>query len=105
MTYVITEPCVGTLDTSCSEVCPVDCIHPHPGEEGFERTTILYVDPAECIDCNACLEVCPVDAPLEEGDVPASSEPFVEINRTFYEEGHDAAERMLQRHLSQSEAA
>jgi NAD-dependent dihydropyrimidine dehydrogenase PreA subunit len=27
MTYVITEPCQGTCDTSCVEVCPVDCIH------------------------------------------------------------------------------
>jgi NAD-dependent dihydropyrimidine dehydrogenase PreA subunit len=41
MTYVITEPCVGTLDASCAEVCPVDCIHPAPGEDGFERATIL----------------------------------------------------------------
>ena len=27
MTYIITEPCVGTCDTACVEVCPVDCIH------------------------------------------------------------------------------
>jgi Na+-translocating ferredoxin:NAD+ oxidoreductase RNF subunit RnfB len=38
MTYVITEPCVGTLDASCAEVCPVDCIHPRPGRR-FERST------------------------------------------------------------------
>ena len=30
MTYIIAEPCVGTCDTACVEVCPVDCIHgPH----------------------------------------------------------------------------
>ena len=28
MTYVIAEPCIGTKDTACVEVCPVDCIHP-----------------------------------------------------------------------------
>jgi len=99
MTYVITEPCVGTLDASCAEVCPVECIHPAPGEEGHDRATILYVDPTECIDCSACLEVCPVEAPLVEEDVPASSERFVAINRAYYEEGLDAAEGLLHEHL------
>ena len=27
MTYIIAEPCVGTCDSACVEVCPVDCIH------------------------------------------------------------------------------
>lgn len=27
MTYVITEPCIGTKGQSCVEVCPVDCIY------------------------------------------------------------------------------
>ena len=27
MAYIICEPCVGTKDTACVEVCPVDCIH------------------------------------------------------------------------------
>lgn len=27
MAYAISEPCIGTKDTSCVEVCPVDCIH------------------------------------------------------------------------------
>ena len=34
MTFVITEECCGTCDTSCVDVCPVDCIHgPIPTEE------------------------------------------------------------------------
>ena len=28
MTFVITEPCIGTKDSACVDVCPVDCIHP-----------------------------------------------------------------------------
>jgi len=28
MAYVIAEPCIGTKDTACVDVCPVDCIHP-----------------------------------------------------------------------------
>ena len=27
MPFIIAEPCVGTCDTACVEVCPVDCIH------------------------------------------------------------------------------
>ena len=45
MTYVISEPCVDVKDKSCVEVCPVDCIH----ETDDDR--MLYIDPAECIDC------------------------------------------------------
>ena len=27
MSFIIVEPCVGTCDTACVDVCPVDCIH------------------------------------------------------------------------------
>ena len=76
MTYIIAEPCVGTCDTACVEVCPVDCIHgPHDktgaGAEakadGFvpEENDSLYIDPEECIDCGACVPACPPDAIYE----------------------------------------
>lgn len=42
MTYIITEPCIGTKDASCVEVCPVDCIY--EGEDQY------YIHPDECID-------------------------------------------------------
>jgi ferredoxin len=66
MTYVIAEPCIGTKDLSCVEVCPVDCIHPTQDEKGFEDEPQLYIDPEECIDCDACVEACPVDACFAE---------------------------------------
>src|SRR6185295_12279727 len=37
VTYVINEPCIGTKDNSCVEVCPVDCIHPTPDEPDLRR--------------------------------------------------------------------
>ena len=70
MAYVINESCIGTKDTSCVEVCPVDCIHPTPDEPGFEQADQLYIDPEECIDCDACVEACPVDAITSEDMVP-----------------------------------
>jgi NAD-dependent dihydropyrimidine dehydrogenase PreA subunit len=53
MAYVIAEPCIGQKDASCVEVCPVDCIHPTPDEEGFDTVKQLFIDPEECIDCDA----------------------------------------------------
>ena len=37
MAYVIAEPCVGTKDTACVDVCPVDCIHPRKDEAEFRN--------------------------------------------------------------------
>ena len=76
MAYIICEPCVGTCDTACVEVCPVDCIHgPHDktgaGAEakvdGFlpEENDSLYIDPEECINCGACEPECPNTAIYE----------------------------------------
>jgi len=53
--YVITEPCIGTKDTSCVDVCPVDCVH------GDKEDPMLYIDPVVCIDCGACVSACPVE--------------------------------------------
>ena len=53
MAYIITEPCIGTKDKSCVDVCPVDCIH------GKDEDEMLYIDPEVCIDCGACVSACP----------------------------------------------
>ena len=50
--------------------CPVDCIHPTPDEPGFDEAEQLYIDPEECIDCDACVEACPVDAITSEDCPP-----------------------------------
>ena len=62
MASIIAEPCIGTKDTACVDACPVDCIHPKKDEDGFEAAEQLYIDPVECIDCGACVPVCPVTA-------------------------------------------
>ncbi len=70
MAYVIAEPCIETKDTACVDACPVDCIHPkknttyNDGRPGFDEVSQLYIDPVECIDCGACVPVCPVSAIL-----------------------------------------
>ncbi len=62
MPFVITDPCIGTKDSACVDVCPVDCIHPRKDEPEFEQATMLYIHPDECIDCGACVPACPVAA-------------------------------------------
>jgi ferredoxin len=84
MTYVITAPCVGVKDTACVQVCPVDCIHPRPSDDAFEATSQLYIDPVECIDCGACLPVCPVSAIFVDAELPADQSEFREKNADYF---------------------
>ena len=46
MAYVIAEPCIGTKDTACVDVCPVDCIHPRKDEPTYAAETQLYISPS-----------------------------------------------------------
>ena len=84
MTYVIAEPCVNEKDTACAEVCPVDCIHPLKDEEEFEKETMLYIDPDECIDCGACAPECPVDAIFDENELPEQWAEYTKINADWF---------------------
>ena len=84
MTYIITEPCIGVKDLSCIEVCPVDCIHPREGADGYEAETMIYIAPDECIDCAACEPVCPVTAIFEEEALPEEYHKYIEINKKYF---------------------
>src|SRR5690606_19381349 len=81
VTFVITDPCIDTIDQSCVSVCPVDCIH-------FDETKdrMLYINPVECIDCGACQPACPVSAIFPEADVPESQSKYIDINSLWYED-------------------
>ncbi len=83
MPYVITEPCIGTEDKSCVEVCPVDCIH--PGENQ------LFINPDECIECAACEPACPVNAIFLDVDVPDKWKEYIQKNADFYKKDASSA--------------
>ncbi len=78
MTYVIAFPCTDTLDKSCIEECPVDCI--------YEGGRMLYIHPDECVDCGACEPVCPVEAIFYEEDLPAKWNDYAALNLDFFAE-------------------
>ena len=84
MPFVITDPCIGTKDTACVDVCPVDCIHPRKDEPEFAQSTMLYIHPDECIDCGACVPACPVAAIYDSPDsAPASQKTLIEANAVY----------------------
>jgi ferredoxin len=94
MPFVITDPCIGTKDTACVDVCPVDCIHPRKDEPEFERASMLYIHPEECIDCGACVPACPVAAIYDSVDsTPATQKKLIEANAIFRAGEPDAVER------------
>jgi NAD-dependent dihydropyrimidine dehydrogenase PreA subunit len=85
MAYVICEPCIGTKDTACVDVCPVDCIHPRKNEGDFATAELLYIHPDECIDCGACVPACPVEAIFALDEVPEKWKHFIEINAEHFQ--------------------
>lgn len=72
MTHIVTEPCVKCKYTDCIAVCPVDCFH--------EDEEMLLIDAEVCIDCGACIPVCPVQAIYVEDDVPEQWASYTKLN-------------------------
>ena len=72
MTFVVTDNCKLCRFTDCVAVCPVDCFH--------ADDEMLYIDPAECIDCGACVPECPVEAIYDETQVPENQKHWTAIN-------------------------
>jgi NAD-dependent dihydropyrimidine dehydrogenase PreA subunit len=94
VTYVITEACIGTKDQSCTDVCPVDCIH--------ETDEMFVIDPGECIDCGYCEPSCPVSAIVPGDGVPPGQHDFVAINAAWPIGGPAEVQRRLEDHRAGS---
>ncbi len=75
MAYVIGQACIDELAGLCADACPVDCIY-----EGGRRR---YIQPDECIECGACLPVCPVQAITSAQNAPPE---WAEDNARFFNE-------------------
>jgi ferredoxin len=103
MSHYIAEPCIGTKDAACVDVCPVDCIHPRRDEAEFDETTMLFIHPDECIDCGACVPACPVMAIYDSVDAtPSHQKDLIEANSVFRSGARDAvakAEALVQAHI------
>ena len=73
MTHTVCEPCNDCKYTDCVAVCPVECF--------YQDDMLLYIDPVDCIDCEACVPECPVEAIYAEDDVPEAQRPFIALNK------------------------
>ncbi len=76
VSYVIASACIDVKDGACQTVCPVECI--------YEGGRMMYIQPAECINCGLCLSVCPVDAIFDEDDLPAAEVAYKAANADFF---------------------
>lgn len=72
MPHVVTENCTDCRFTDCVEVCPVSCFH--------SDSNRVYIDPDACIDCGACLPLCPVKAISEDFDLDGDRAIWVDRN-------------------------
>jgi ferredoxin len=72
MTYVVTELCVDCKYTDCAAVCPVEAFHELPDR--------LYINPDSCIDCDACVPECPVEAIFSDATVPEEYQHWTALN-------------------------
>ncbi|HEX7176639.1 MAG TPA: ferredoxin family protein [Pyrinomonadaceae bacterium] len=72
MTYIVTEDCVNCKYTDCAAVCPVEAFH--------ELSDRLYINPDTCIDCDACVPECPVEAIYADSTLPAHFAEWLELN-------------------------
>lgn len=72
MTHVVNDNCEQCRYTECVTVCPVACFH----GDGSR----LYIDPIMCIDCGACVPLCPVKAIADSFDLTESQSYLVGLN-------------------------
>lgn len=72
MAYVVTENCYDCRFTDCVTACPVNCF--------YGDGKMLYIHPDECVDCNACVPECPVQAIFADVDVPPDQQKWTQIN-------------------------
>jgi len=72
MTYVVVEMCVDCKYTDCAAVCPVEAFH--------EAPDILYINAETCIDCDACVPECPVEAIFADTNLPEQFQDWLPKN-------------------------
>ena len=92
MSHVVFSPCIGTHDTACMKVCPVNCFYDvpladlglAPSAEKPDLANMLIINPDECIDCGLCVPECPVTAITPLDDVPENEKKYVDINKNWF---------------------
>lgn len=72
MGVVVTDKCRLCRFTECVAVCPVSCFHGDAEQ--------LYIDATVCIECQACVPVCPVHAIYDTDDLEDTRDYWTAAN-------------------------
>jgi ferredoxin len=84
MAYVVSGRCIDCRYTYCAVPCPTACFWeieaPH---------RMLLIDPDACIDCDACLPECPVNAIWPDHELPAPYESWKAFNAQWCKTGRN----------------
>ena len=73
MAHIVAAACHDCKYTDCCVVCPVECF--------YQDEDMLYIDPNDCIDCEACVPECPVEAIYSESNLPGQWSSYVDLNK------------------------
>lgn len=85
MAHVVCEPCRDCKYTDCVVVCPVECF--------YEDERMVYINPDDCIDCEACVSECPVEAIYAEDDVPDEWQHYIQLNADMSQQCESITEK------------
>lgn len=55
----------------------------------YEGPNFIVIHPDECIDCNACVPVCPVEAIYADDELPSELAHFAQWNQELAEKWSD----------------
>jgi len=87
MSHYVTERCVDCRYTYCAVECPVAAF--------FEIETphaMLVIDPDICIDCEACVPACPVNAIWPDHELPEAYASWKAFNTEWAKKGTNCTE-------------
>ena len=82
MAYVVTARCIDCRYTYCAIPCPCDCFY-----EITAPHRMLLIDPDHCIDCDACVSECPVNAIWPETELPDAYASWKAFNAEHVKDG------------------
>jgi len=83
MNLRLAEPCIGTKDNSCVEVCPVDCIHPTPERARLRLGRDALHRPGRVHRLRCLRRGLPGRRLLRRDQLPAEWAKYAEINANY----------------------
>ncbi len=86
MPHVVTARCVDCRYTYCVVECPVSCFYE------VQDPRMLVIDPDTCIDCEACVPACPVNAIWPDHELPPEYADWEQKNADLWEDGENLDE-------------